>query len=131
MTPTQPRHTTLLFLLSLLVPLLLAAVACDAISNKPSPEISGDAYNSVDTLWAACQERAWEIDDWEDNEDRKLEDAWIDGEALDQVVADGWRLQEEADNIKSDLLDNCQAAADQEFNTSITFPGFSPRPSER
>lgn len=131
MTPTQPRRTTLLFLLSLLVPLLLAAVACDAISSKSSTSISGDAYESWSDLRAACQEREREIDDWEDLEELKLEEEakevlmdgdWFGPEAQQkgqQLMRKGQRVEREADAMRDELRDNCRAESERVFGRTL------------
>ena len=122
MTPTQPYRTTLLFLVSFLVPLLLAAVACDAISNKPSTSISGDAYDSRSDLRAACQEGQREIDDWEERETQRLLGEFAESggdffgsEGL-RMSREGTRMEEEADAMRDELRDNCQAEADRVFD---------------
>ena len=136
MKPTQPQRTTVFFLLSLLVPLLMAALSCDAI-GKPSAAFPSDTYDNMDDLWAACQERAWEIDDWVDREERKLEDEWLDGGDLLRLAVKHERVEEEAATIKAELHDNCQATADREFPIDSSspkglppppLPNFEPRP---
>ena len=123
-----------------LIPLLLAGLSCDATSNLVSgkPDTSAPrATNDINAFWEACDEREQSIDDWERDEERKIEDEWIDGErGLLQSGAKLERAKEDARAMRRELRSNCEAArpkwelpdfSDQEDGA---FPTVTPIPTD-
>lgn len=113
-TLTLKRNRFPVLFTALLVHLLLLTISCGAVSgvvsgkpNTSAPRTS-DNYN---TFWQACDERRGKIDSWEQDELFKVEDEWIDGErGLLQSGVKIERIEEEADNMRRELKNNCEAA---------------------
>lgn len=112
--PTSKDNRLPTFLVILSVCSLLLAISCDAvsggISNKPNSS-APRASDDYDTFWQTCNERRSKIDDWERDEILKVEDEWIDGKRrMLQSAAKVERIEDEADDMRSELSDNCKAA---------------------
>lgn len=111
MTITGRKWLTLFF-----VPLLLVGLSCDAASNLVSGKPNTSAPRAANDIafWLACDERRQGIDDWERDEERKIEDEWIDGErGFLQSGAKLERIREDARAMRRELQSNCEAASRQ------------------
>ncbi len=97
----------------LLVHSLLLAISCSAasgvVSGKPNTSAPRSS-NDYTTFWQACDERRGKIDNWERDEMLKVEDEWIDGKrGIWQSATKIERIEEEADDMRSELANNCKA----------------------
>lgn len=140
MKPIQPQHTTVFLLLSFLVPLLMAALSCDAIGN-PNSSTPGDAYDSLDDafetpldgdyysqdeLWAECQERAWKIDDWAGREEDQVWEEWLEsGGTTWSLSGAKEQVRKDAARAKAQLYDRCHGKAlNYKFPRDLEYPGL-------
>ena len=90
------------------LPLLFLLLACDAVSAHPST--SAPRTRDLGEYLRACDERHDAIDDWERKHERKIEDEWIDGRrGLLQSGAKLEQVEEEAQSMRRELSDNCEA----------------------
>ena len=95
---------------------LSLTLACDGLPvGKPSTSAPGSA-ESLQKFWVACEGRKRPIREWEDRETRKVEDEWMDEErGLVQSLAKVERIEEEARDLRNELMDNCKAKARREY----------------
>ena len=97
------RRLPLLFF----VPLLFL-LACDAVMAHPNT--SAPRTRDLGEYTRACDERRDAIDDWERKQERKVEDEWIEGRrGLLQTGVKARRIGEEAQSMRQELRDNCEA----------------------
>ena len=99
-----------LLLVLLLVP---TAISCGVIGGKPSTSAPGGFDDPDELLWA-CGERHQDIIEWAEREERRIADDFIDGEiTLLRGAVEYERVEQEADTMRGDLSDNCEAEADK------------------
>ena len=90
------------------LPLLFLLLACDAVSANPST--SAPRTRDLGEYTRACGERMDAINEWELKQERNIEDEWIDGRrGLMQSGAKLGRVEEEAQFMRQELRDNCEA----------------------
>ena len=107
----QPCRETLL-LLAFLIPLLFAILACDAVGNVvgSKPSTSAPRTNNANDYARSCDEKEDAIRDWERDQERKVEDEWIDDKrGIWQTAAKVERIENEAKAMRRELRDNCKA----------------------
>ena len=105
---SQSHPALLPLLVVLLLPLLIAILSCGSPNGKPStaaPNIPGDSADFRN----ACNERERAIDAWLERQERKHEEAWMDGADLIRMGARYSRDKEEAKSMKEELRANCEA----------------------
>ena len=90
------------------LPLLFLLLACGAVSA--SPNTSAPITKNLGEYLRTCDERHDAIDDWERKQARNIEDEWIDGRrGLMQSGAKFGQVREEAQSMRQELRDNCEA----------------------
>ena len=104
----------------LLIIFSLFLLGCDFATlplGKPSTSAPRNTSDIV-AFWEACEERERKIDEWEERENEKLEDAWIEGDrGLLQTGAKALKVEEEAEEMRRELMENCRKA-----DTSLNVP---------
>ena len=91
-------------------------LACGAINGKPGTSAPGGGFDSESEFWDACYERRSTIEEWEQGELEKLEGKWADGKiTFLRAAIDSEKIEEEADAMDDELMDNCKTKADREF----------------
>ncbi len=90
--------------------LILTAIACDAVGGLGGkPNTSAPNTDDINEVFAVCSERQDVINDWEDQEERKVEDDFIDGKTtLLRAGVEYERIEEEAREMRAELENNCQ-----------------------
>ena len=87
--------------------LLFTVVACDVLDRKPNTSAPG--ADNVNDLLQACQERQAEIDDWQDKEERKLEDEIGQGNnTVLGLMVKLDRIRQDAAAMRDELRSNCR-----------------------
>ena len=115
-----PMHRTITAAAFLL--LLLSLLACGVLpSGKPNPSAPRGAGEGE--LGEVCQETRQEIDEWEREERRKLEDDIVEGKVtLLGVAIMAERIEEEANEMTDELSDVCGDEYDRRYGPPPTTP---------
>ena len=104
--------------LSLLMFLSMSLTACsitEVVNAKPSTSAPGNPKD-ITELYDACQEAHQQIDDWESEQQRKIEDEWIEGKReWAQTAAKISRMKDEASDLRWDLHVNCNVKHAEDF----------------
>ena len=90
--------------------LMLTMIACDAVGGLGGkPNTSAPNTDDINEVFAVCSERQDAIDDWENQEERRVEDDFVDGKTtLLRAGVEYERIEEEAREMRGELDDNCQ-----------------------
>ena len=87
---------------------LVFSLACDAVTAGPNT--SAPRTQNLEIYDRTCDERMDAIRDWEREQERKLEDEWIDERrGIWQSAAKLQQIKEEAHSMRRELRDNCEA----------------------
>lgn len=105
---SQSHPALLPLLVALLLPLLIAILSCGSLNSKPSTAAPNLPGNSVE-FHEACHERKLAIDAWLERQERQAEDDYLDGADLFRTAARYDRDEREAEAMKRELRDNCDA----------------------
>ena len=96
-----------LIFLSITISLMLTMLACNVIGGKPNT--SAPKADNLNDLQQACQERQAEIDDWQDKEERKLEDEIGKGNnTVLGLMVKLDRIRQDAAAMRDELRNNCR-----------------------
>ena len=111
------RRTIPLICILLFSCFALSLLACNGLAiGKPSTSAprASDSYEHQNL----CAEKRRAIDDWQQEQKRKIEDEWVDEErGFLQSITKMQRMEEEADAMRRTLRQNCAKAYMEKWGT--------------
>ena len=97
-----------------ITPVALFLIACGIGGGKPSGSLQGENFDTLTELQEACDERRWDIDEWEEKEVSKAADKYTGSmHSLRRAADEARQIKNEAHLMRMNLDNNCRIRADQ------------------